>query len=122
MVFSGTFSAGGLQVACEDGRLRIVQEGKQSKFVEAIQQVSYSGTFARSEGRKAVFVTERAVFQVTDGALELAEVAPGIDVEKDVLAHMAFEPKIAADFKQMDARLFRPEPMHLLGDPAFAAA
>jgi propionate CoA-transferase len=122
VVFSGTFSAGGLQVACEDGRLRIVQEGKHSKFVEAIQQVSYSGTFARSEGRKAVFVTERAVFQVADGALELAEVAPGIDVEKDVLAHMAFEPKIAADFKQMDARLFRPEPMHLLGDPAFAAA
>jgi propionate CoA-transferase len=120
VVFSGTFTAGGLRIACEHGRLRIVQEGKHPKFVEAIEQISYSGRFAREEGRKAVFVTERAVFRVAEGALELIEIAPGIDLDKDVLAHMSFRPRIAADLMQMDARLFVPEPMNLLADPVFA--
>lgn len=120
VVFSGTFTAGGLEVACEDGRLRIVREGRHSKFVEAIEQISYSGPFAREEGREAVFVTERAVFRVADGALELIEIAPGIDLERDVLARMAFRPKMAQDLKPMDSRIFRPEPMGLAADPVFA--
>jgi propionate CoA-transferase len=66
-----------------------------------------------------VFVTERAVFRVADGALELFEIAPGIDLERDVLDHMAFRPRLADDLRIMDERLFRQAPMGLRSDPAF---
>jgi propionate CoA-transferase len=116
VVFSGTFTAGGLEVACEDGELRILTEGKHAKFVETIEQISYNAAFANREGRQALFITERAVLRSTNGELELLEVAPGIDLERDVLAHMAFRPRIATTFKLMDARLFRPELMGLRAD------
>jgi propionate CoA-transferase len=116
VIFSGTFTAGGLEVACHDGALRIVQEGRHRKFVDRIAHVSYSAPFAASEGRTAVFITERAVFRTVDGALELIEIAPGIDLEKDVLAHMGFRPRIAADLKRMDKRLFAQGPMNLRND------
>jgi len=113
MVFGGTFTAGGLQVACEDGKLRIPREGAHRKFVPKLQQVSYNGPFARERNQTTLFVTERAVFRTIDGGLELIEIAPGIDLERDVLAHMAFRPAISPDLKLMDERLFRPEPMGL---------
>ncbi len=113
VVFSGTFTAGGLQIAAENGRLRIVREGRSRKFVEHVEQICYNGTFARSQGRMAVFVTERAVFRVGESGLELCEIAPGIDLERDIVANMAFRPSIAADLRTMDERLFRPEPMGL---------
>ena len=116
VIFSGTFTAGGLEVACHDGTLRIVQEGRHRKFVDRIEHVSYSAPFAAQEGRTAVFVTERAVFRSVDGALELIEIAPGIDLEKDVLAHMGFRPRIAAELKRMDKRLFAQGPMNLRHD------
>jgi propionate CoA-transferase len=118
VVFSGTLTAGGLRIACEGGKLRIVEEGGTRKFLQAVEQICYNGAFAREQGREAVFVTERAVFRVGKGGLELAEVAPGIDIERDVMAHMAFRPAIAADLKPMDARLFLPEPMGLTQDLA----
>lgn len=111
MVFGGTFTAGGLQVKAADGKLEIVQEGKHRKFVEAVEQISYSGSYGRQRGQVAMFVTERAVFRVGDDGLELIEIAPGIDLERDVLGQMAFRPRISADLKTMDARLFNPEPM-----------
>ncbi|WP_413726810.1 acyl CoA:acetate/3-ketoacid CoA transferase [Sodalis sp. RH16] len=113
MVFGGTFTAGGLKVRCEDGELRILQEGGHRKFVSSLQQTSYSGPFANERGQTTLFVTERAVFRALHGALELMEIAPGIDLERDVLAHMAFRPQISPDLKTMDARLFREEPMNL---------
>jgi propionate CoA-transferase len=116
VIFSGTFTAGGLEVACQDGALRIVQEGRHRKFVDRIAHVSYSAPFAASEGRTAVFITERAVFRTVDGALELIEIAPGIDLEKDVLAHMGFRPRIAPDLKRMDKRLFAQGSMNLRSD------
>jgi len=116
VVFSGTFTSGGLELATGDGTLRIAQEGRHKKFVEAIEQICYNADFAEREGRTAIFVTERAVFRATGGALELVEVAPGIDIERDILPHMAFRPRIGSDVKLMDARLFRPEPMGLLKD------
>jgi propionate CoA-transferase len=116
VVFSGTFTAGGLQIAVTDGKLHIVREGRSRKFVQAVEQICYNGSFARREGREAVFVTERAVFRVGSGGLELFEVAPGIDIERDVIAHMAFRPVIAADLKTMDARLFLPNAMGLKRD------
>ncbi len=116
MVFGGTFTAGGLEVACEDGRLKIVHEGGHRKFVARLEQISYSGPFARERCQEVVFVTERAVFRAGDGGLELVEIAPGIDLDADVLAHMAFRPKISAQLRRMDSRLFRPQPMGLKAD------
>lgn len=116
VVFSGTLTAGGLHVTCERGALRIMTEGKHRKFVSAIEQVCYNAPFAESEGRTALFITERCVFRATRGTLELVEVAPGIDVERDIIAHMAFRPKISAALRSMDARLFSPEPIGLRAD------
>ncbi|MDH0747850.1 acyl CoA:acetate/3-ketoacid CoA transferase [Pseudomonas sp. GD03842] len=116
MVFGGTFTAGGLAVACEGGQLHILKEGAHRKFVAQLQQVSYSGPYAQQCGQTTLFVTERAVFQAVDGALELIEIAPGIDLERDVLAHMAFRPLISPELRLMDHRLFRPEPMGLDAD------
>jgi propionate CoA-transferase len=122
VVFSGTFTSGGLKVAWQGDGLRILQEGRHSKFVPSIEQICYNARFATQEGRSAVFVTERAVFRLTADGLELSEIAPGLDVEKDVMAHMAFRPAIAADLKRMDARLFKPEPMGLKADISKTAA
>ena len=116
VIFSGTFTAGGLELACVDGGLKIIKEGQHKKFVERIECVSYSAPFAVKEGRTAIFITERAVLKVVGGALELIEIAPGIDLEKDVIRHMAFRPSIAADFKLMDKRLFSPALMNLRAD------
>jgi propionate CoA-transferase len=116
VVFSGTFTAGGLEIECTDGALRIVKEGRHAKFVGAIEQVCYSAHFARSEGRSAIFVTERAVLRPLDGTLEVVEIAPGVDLERDVLARMGFKPKVSPHLKRMDRRLFCPEPMNLKAD------
>ena len=116
VIFSGTFTAGGLEVACHDGGLAHRAGRPAPEFVDRIEHVSYSAPFAAQEGRTAVFVTERAVFRTVDGALELIEIAPGIDLEKDVLAHMGFRPRIASDLKRMDRRLFSQAPMGLRGD------
>ncbi|SEP29592.1 propionate CoA-transferase [Methylobacterium sp. ap11] len=113
MVFGGTLTAGGLKVAAEDGRLVIVQEGKHRKFVPELEQVSYNGRYARERGQTTMFVTERAVFQTGERGLELIEIAPGIDLERDVLGQMNFRPHVADDLRTMDARLFRPGPMGL---------
>jgi propionate CoA-transferase len=116
MVFSGTFTAGGLKTAFENGQLRIVQEGRHRKFVGSIEQICYNATFAAEQGRTALFVTERALFRATTTGLELTEIAPGIDIERDILAHMDFKPAIAAKLKVMDARLFAPQLMGLAND------
>ena len=119
-VFSGTFTAGGLKVACEDGLLKIVTEGRHRKFCETLQQLTYSGSLASREGRKALFVTERAVFSISDGRLALREIAPGINLDRDVLAHMEFAPEIPSNLPMMDARLFFPEIMGLRSDDGFS--
>jgi propionate CoA-transferase len=116
VVFSGTFTSGGLKVAWQEGGLKIIQEGRHGKFVSSIEQVCYSASFAAQEGRIAVFVTERAVFRLTEEGLELTEIAPGLDVETDVVRHMAFQPRIATNLLPMDSRLFKPEPMGLNAD------
>jgi len=111
MVFGGTFTAGGLKVEARDGELVILQEGKHRKFVETVEQIAYSGPYGRSRGQNTLFVTERAVFRTGEDGIELIEIAPGIDLERDILAHMAFRPNIAKDLKRMDARLFSAGPM-----------
>ena len=112
MVFAGTFTAGGLEIAVEDGKLKILKEGKQRKFVEKVGQISFSGQYAYDRDRMVLYVTERCVFRRVRAGLALIEVAPGIDIERDILAHMGFKP-IIGEPDVMDLRIFRPEPMGL---------
>jgi len=112
VIFVGTFTAGGLEVAIEGGSLRIVREGKHRKFVERIEQTTFSGEYAASQGKRVLYVTERCVFALTGEGLELVEVAPGVDIERDIVAHMAFRPVIRAP-RAMDPRIFLPSVMGL---------
>lgn len=116
VVFSGTFTSGGLEIGCSAGSLNILKEGRHRKFVSSIEQICYNSAFALSQERSAIFITERAVFDVTPEGLRLIEIAPGIGLERDVLAHMAFRPLIADKLATMDARLFASEPMGLAQD------
>ncbi len=96
LVFCGTLTSGSLEVSCQDGQLKIEQEGRHRKFLRDVEQVSFSGKLASDAGRDVLFVTERAVFRLTRDGLELIEVAPGIDVESEILAQMDFQPRIEA--------------------------
>ncbi|AWN36563.1 acyl CoA:acetate/3-ketoacid CoA transferase [Methylobacterium radiodurans] len=106
LVFAGTFTAGGLGIAIEDGQVRILQEGRSRKFIAAVEQVTFSGAFAAERGQPVLYVTERCVFRRTRAGMELIEVAPGIDIERDILAQMGFAP-IVQNPRPMDPRLFR---------------
>lgn len=112
VLFIGTFTAGGLEVAVGDGQLKIVKEGKHRKFVETIEQVTFSGEYASRMGKKVLYITERCVLTLTPEGLELTEVAPGVDIERDILPYMAFKPLIRNPVA-MDARIFRDEAMGL---------
>jgi propionate CoA-transferase len=113
VVFVGTFTCGGLSLEIGDGRLRILTEGRSRKFVPAVEQITFSGKRARELGHETMYVTERAVFRLTDAGLRLEEIAPGIDLEHEVLGQMEFTPEIKRPLGLMDPRLFRPEPMGL---------
>jgi acyl CoA:acetate/3-ketoacid CoA transferase len=116
VVFCGTLRAGGLRVTGEDGRLVIEAEGTTPRAVADIQGVCFNGERMRRQGKTVHYVTERAVFRLTDDGVELCEVAPGIDIDRDVLGQMAFVPKVAADLRMMDERIFQPGPMGLRQD------
>ncbi|MCK6454663.1 MAG: 3-oxoacid CoA-transferase, partial [Alphaproteobacteria bacterium] len=118
VVFGGTFTAGGLEIAWPGGRTRIAREGRHRKFIAGVDQLSYNGDYGWQRKQQVLYVTERAVFRRVADGLELIEIAPGVDLERDVLPHMAFAPRIAPDLREMDARLFRPEKMGLAGDLA----
>ena len=114
--FVGTFGAGRLRVALSDGKLAILEEARARKFVEAVEHVTFSGAYATARGQSVLYVTERCVFRLTPDGLELIEVAPGIDIERDILALMDFRPVIPRDPVAMDARIFRKGPMDLRND------
>ncbi len=105
VVFAGTFMAKG-RYEVADGRLRIVQEGSIRKFKEHVRQITFSGKYA-PDTQKVMYVTERAVFELRDHRVVLTEIAPGIDLERDILANMDFVPEIHPDLKIMDEGLFR---------------
>ena len=113
VVFCSSFTAKGLEIACEQGALHIRREGEVRKFVAGVNQVSYNGELARAKGQTMHYVTERAVFELRPEGPVLTEIAPGIDLERDILAHMDFRPAIAADLQVMDSRLFTPQPCGL---------
>ena len=106
LVFCGTFTTGGLEIDVTAQALRIVREGGVRKFVRAVEQISFSGRYAVERGQPVLYVTERAVFQLLPEGLELIEVAPGIDLKRDVLDQMDFHPLIRA-VRPMSAVLFR---------------
>ena len=112
VVFCGTFTAGGLKQEFSDGKLTILQEGRGKKLVSQVEQITFSGEYARQMGQKVYYITERAVFELTEEGVVLTEIAPGIDLQKDVLDQMNFAP-IIKDLKLMDARLFNEEKMGL---------
>jgi len=116
VVFGGTLTAGELDVAWEDGRTIIRKEGRHRKFVPKLEQICYSASMGRARGQVALFVTERAVFRVGATGLELIEIAPGLDPERDVIARMGFRPRVSGDLKTMDARIFQPGAMDIAAD------
>ena len=113
VVFVGTFGAGRLRITTAEGELKILEEARSRKFVESVEHVTFSGPVAASRGQNVLYVTERCVFALRQEGLELTEVAPGIDVERDVLAQMEFKPIIPRDPILMDERIFREGPMEL---------
>jgi propionate CoA-transferase len=112
LVFAGTFTAGGLDVAVQDGRLIIAKEGRSKKFHDAVEQITFSGRRASVLGQPVLYVTERCVFELGVHGLKLTEVAPGVDIERDIVAHMAFRPLIG-EVRPMLPAIFDPAPMGL---------
>jgi len=113
LVFSGYFRAGGLELEVGDGKLRIVREGKFPKFVPQVGHVTFSGRRAREQRQQVTYVTERCVIELRDDGLTVSEIAPGVDLQRDVLEGAAFPLAVAADLRMMDARLFTDAPMGL---------
>lgn len=112
VVFCMTFTGGGLKVSIGDGKMNILQEGRIKKFTKQVQQITFSGDYAANCSQNVMYVTERAVFELTKEGLMLTEIAPGIDLEKDVLSQMDFQPIVAHDLKVMDSKIFIDQLMH----------
>ena len=108
VVFCMLFTAKGFQARTDQGRLEILQEGTTKKLVPKVDQITFSGSYARKHRQTVRYITERAVFELREQGLTLIEIAPGIDLQKDVLDQMEFAPIIAPDLKQMEEALFRP--------------
>lgn len=107
LVFCGSFTTHGLQVCCEDGLLRILREGSTSKFVNALEQICFAAQAGHIRAKEVLYVTERAVFQLTPTGLQLIEIAPGIRLQEDILDQMAFRP-IIEQYRPMPPHCFRP--------------
>ncbi len=112
IVFSGNFNAGA-KMRVEGGRLVIDREGRIAKFVPKVDQITFSGRRARMQGQDVTYVTERCVIRLLEGGLTVTELAPGVDLQRDVLDQATTPLLIAADLKPMDARLFVDAPMGL---------
>ena len=113
VIFMGTFTVGKSDIQTTGSGLKIIRDSENIKFVKKIQQITFSGVYAMKNGQEIMFITERAVFRLTPDGLVLTEIAPGIDLQKDVLDKMEFAPIVAKDIKLMDSRLFREEKMGL---------
>lgn len=113
VVFCGTFTAGGLKAKIENGKIKILQEGKERKFLKNVDQITFSGPFSMEKGQTVLYITERAVFQLRKDGVYLTEIAPGIDLQKDILDLMDFEPKMDGEISLMDESIFKEELMGL---------
>ena len=106
MVFCGTFTTRGLDCTVGNGRICITREGEVHKFVKKAAQRTFSAEYAAQQKQPVLYITERAVFSLAGAELMLVEIAPGIDLEKDILAHMDFTPLISSQLKEMDPVFF----------------
>jgi propionate CoA-transferase len=113
VVFGGTLTAGDLDITWERGKTVIRKEGRHKKFVPKLEQICYAADIGRAKGQVTLFITERAAFRIGPEGLELIEIAPGLDVERDVIAQMGFRPRVARELPVMDARIFAPGKMEL---------
>jgi propionate CoA-transferase len=113
LVFVGTFCAGHLEAQVQSGKLVIGREAEIRKFVAAVEQITFNGSDARARQQEVLYVTERCVFRLAANGPELVEIAPGMDVERDILARMDFRPAVSPQLKTMDARIFCDAPMGL---------
>jgi propionate CoA-transferase len=113
VVFCGTFTAQGLKVGVGGGKMEVLNEGSHRKFKADVEQITFNGAYAFERGHKVLYITERAVFQMADEGVVLAEIAPGVDLREDILAHMDFAPIVSKDLKLMDERIFRDDLMGL---------
>lgn len=111
--FCGTFTAGGLAVEFENGSLKIVKEGREKKFIDHVEQITFSGAYANKTGQPVLYITERAVFELRADGVYLTEVAPGIDIQTQIIDLMGFVPRMDGQPKLMDARIFKDELMGL---------
>lgn len=111
VVFCGTFTNGEIVLETKDGNVAIRKDGDTKKFKKEVQQISFSGRFATERNQQVLYVTERAVFRLEAGRVVLREIAPGVDLQRDVLGQMEFTPVIAPDLKTMDPAIFKPERM-----------
>lgn len=112
-VFCGTFTAGGLKTGVENGKLKIIKEGAVKKFINTLEHITLNGEVEAQKNKKISLITERCVFEVRPEGLTLTEIAPGIDLEKDILGQMEFRPVISENLREMDARIFKEERMGL---------
>jgi propionate CoA-transferase len=113
LVFMGTFMAGGLMIEAGNGRLVITREGRSQKMVEQVSHLSFNGPYVEAMGRRILYITERAVFELRQGRMTLIEIAPGIDLKTQVLNLAAGAIDVAHDLVEMDARIFTDGPMRL---------
>ena len=111
--YCGTFTAGGLKTSVADGKLTINAEGSEVKFIKQVEHITFSGKFAASQGKPVMYITERAVFELRKDGVYLIEIAPGVDLQTQVLDLMDFTPKMDGTPKLMDARIFKDELMGL---------
>ena len=111
VVFMGSLTAKGLEVRAAAGTLEILREGSVRKVVPKVEHLSFNGAHTGRRGTKVIYLTERAVFELRDGRLTLTEIAPGVDLERQVLAQLAAPVPVAPDLKTMDARIFTDAPM-----------
>ncbi len=107
IVFCGTFSSGGLAVEIHKGALNIIEEGKNRKVVPQVEQITFNAEAAQARGQDVTYVTERAVFRLDPSGLIMTEIAPGVDLEKDIMRHMDFRPSVSRELKRMEEHLFR---------------
>ena len=113
MVLCGTLRAGGLKTEVGNGKITISQEGRFEKMIPQCSEITFCGEQALKQGQEVVFITERAVFRLTPQGIVLTEVAPGVDIQKDIISQMGFEPVISDELKVMDERIFREEKMNI---------
>jgi len=113
VVFLGTLTAGDLKVSVIDGAIKIIKEGREKKFIKTVEQITFSGKKANKQKQTVFYITERCVFKLQSDGLELVEVAPGIDIQTQILDQMEFKPIIDSPPKVMDKRIFINELMHI---------